>query len=147
MFPCCTEQSGGTPDSPVWLSSLTVSDVSDTGGSQSLEKMTVRRGLHQTVRWILAASAEFSWERPVCRACQPRHRTLSGAPKAGTSVLPHCWISLLIFWASFDPESWTFLLLFISFFEVLYPHCLSPILFVFWFFHSHIFFYPILAPQ
>jgi hypothetical protein len=54
--------------------------------------------------------------------CSVRHQALADCPSLGFLR----WF----FWASFVLESWTFMLLFMSSFEVLHPHCLSPILFL-----------------
>jgi hypothetical protein len=65
----------------------------------------------------------------------------SGAHRTGIVHYPVCHQALAdcpflgflccFFWASFVLESWTSMLLFMSSFEVLHPHCLSPILFAY----------------
>jgi hypothetical protein len=78
--------------------------------SPPLAKMTVGPGLAGQLGEFLPRSPLFSWERPICWARQPGHRTLSGAHRTVRCatgwckpVLPHCWISsltlLCFFWS------------------------------------------------
>jgi hypothetical protein len=75
----CTGQSGGTPDSPVRPNITDYfwpSDASDCGGSRTLAKSTIARGLtgqsgaHRIVRWFLAEE----------RCVFPRAASLLGSP-------------------------------------------------------------------
>jgi hypothetical protein len=75
---------------------------------------------------------------PLCADCPMSHQivwctpdiycSMSSAPP-GAADYPFLGYLYWFFWASFVLESYTSLLLFISSFEVLRPHCLSPILF------------------
>jgi hypothetical protein len=89
--PWHTGQFGGTPNSPVqpgdrWWSPR----VARWSRDRTLEwawlpRQIVRRTPDNPVNYS-RGSPNFSWEQLVHRACQPEHRTLSGASQAGASL-------------------------------------------------------------
>jgi hypothetical protein len=126
----------GTPDSPACTGQGTVhclvpATLADHWG---LQQSTVGSDHFLTVRCTLDSLVL----QPEDACSRAPLRRLSDCPTRQLLFTVWCatrrWLTAFLgflrrfFWASFVLESWTSMLLFMSSFKVLHPHCLSPIL-------------------
>jgi hypothetical protein len=95
---------------------------------------TGQSGAHRTVRCYSQRAPDRGPSAQTARCLTGQsgaHRTPMFGVPPGAGCQPLSWISSLISSGFFVLEYWTPMHLFMSSFEVLHPHCLSPILFAF----------------